>query len=300
MNKLTRRMGAATFASVTLIGAVGLFAGGGINSPAVAKIEPPPVTLPPLPAPVTQTLGLGAPVLDNECGSLITVLTLVVPDLGGSLPIDLTPLFAGIIDFCGSVPQPSTHLQCGVDTTITNAIAKELGADKIFLALVNTAIAAPVAEEIATVGMPLPASLATEDLISMVDKALECVAVTGAGSGTSKPVTLGSGPPAGLAVPPSPTSPSSSSPSESSPLPPASSSAPEQVASGVAPATSGQTPQPPASLQPDLVAVTTPSGGTPVGSAVVGLLLILAIAGVIAVGLHRQATPRGPSGPPGA
>jgi hypothetical protein len=267
--------------------AVVLVGAGWAGRPARATIEPPPVTLPPLPAPVTSTLGLaGGPVLSAECGTLITVLTLVVPMLGGSLPINPIPLLAGVIDACGSVPQPNPTLKCGADQTISQELLKLLGSLKILAAIVNTQVAAPVAEEIQALGRAVPPALLVVDVGKLAAQVLQCAAQVDA-----KPGAL----PPGL-ISPSMSPPGSPPVSSSLPSPATPSGAPSgPVASPGPPAPAGSgpvaSPTAPAGSQvaaPSLVVESVPSGATPVGSAVIGFVFMV-IAGLgIAVKLRSR------------
>ncbi|MHB8463995.1 MAG: hypothetical protein ACYDH6_15490 [Acidimicrobiales bacterium] len=264
----------AILAAATLVLATIVLPGAG------AKVEPPPLIPPRLPPAATQTLGLVSPVLAAECGTAITALTLLVPAVGGQLAVDPAPLLAGVITICGSVPQPTATLRCGVDDTVSATLVKLLGSLSILLAIVNTRAAAPVAEELGIVDRTAPLSLMLGNVTSLADKALQCAAVARAGPANRPAATNAT------AMPSNTTIPALSPPTAGAPVPAVAPSAIGATAPSVPQAQPGAAPT---TAIRALVTVSAPRGGTPVGSALIGLLLVLAAAAAIAVGLNRAA-----------
>jgi hypothetical protein len=249
-----------------------------------ATIEPPPVTLPPIPAPVSAALGVVGPVLATECGTLLTAITLVLPAVGSSLPVDPVPLVSSVVQVCGSVPQPAIRFKCGVDETVASNLANLLGSLRILLAIINPSVAAPVVGELAQLGAVVPAALLIPSIEMLAQQTLQCQRVANAAA--PKPLTLPDGP----SVPVTPVTVPPEQSSSSPPLPAALGAPP--VAPIGTPETTNAQRVPAASSAPLITPVAqqavaaVATGATPVGSAIVGFLLI--VLGAVAVIVRRR------------
>jgi hypothetical protein len=225
--------------------------------------------------------------LTTECGTALTALFLLVPAVDKQLPVDPVPLLAGVVTACGSVPQPTTQLHCGVDDTVSATLRKLLGPLSILLAIVNTQAAAPAAEEVGVIQQYVPAALTLVDITKLAETALQCSGAAPPQRPGAQAAQSSSPPPTTLAL--AAPSPSSLAPSSlaAEPIPSLShSSSPRSLS---VPAV--RTPLVPAPVVAPItneIAVTPRKASTPIGSALYGLLLILVIAAVVFARLNRE------------
>jgi hypothetical protein len=175
---------------------------------------------------------------------------------------------------------------CGADDAVANELAGLLGSLKILLAVVNTRVAAPVAEEIGMFEALVPQAALLANVATLADQLLQCQQVKTSGQSALPPP---SAPPTEPPPPPPGQSGPSVSSGEPDVAPPPVSSAPATSTTPTsAPAEANGTLAAPQLYRPATPVAAAPRGVTPVGSAAIGFLLVLVAAALVWARSARQ------------